>query len=134
MSYRDAVLKALEQKHMTIRGLSEAVGHSYEHCRKIVSGAPVVSRELNKQICQVLHLSTAEMWTIARKEKAAARFGADFLVGVLDTQEQLFFALWRRLERPDRAILMRVAAGLGAIARRKTPNSKRKARTSVEND
>lgn len=118
MTYAETLRAAMVDRRLGVRTLSQTVGRSYEHIRKLAMGDPVVSRSLNKALCEVLHLSESEMWAKARKEKALARYGADSLAGVLDSQGQAFFALWGRLERRDRAILTRVAEGLAGVRRR----------------
>ena len=123
MTYAETIRAALKAKGLFIRQLADSVAHSYEHCRKIVMGEPVVSRELNGEICRVLGLGEAEMWSIASKEKAMAKFGPAVLAGLLTAEEREFFAQWKRLNRSDRAILRRVAVGLSALSRQKTSRS-----------
>ena len=122
MKYADAVRNGLAAREMHIRQLSNAVGHSYEHCRKIVRGEPVVSKRLNAAICHVLKLNEAEMWRLAQREKANARFGVEIDANTaLDASGKALLALWQRLDRPDRATLVRLAEALHALRIRKRP-------------
>lgn len=127
MAYAEKLRGRAAERHWSIRDLANRVGHSYEHIRKILMGEPVASRALNEALCQALGLPESEMWAEARREKALARYGADALSGVLDTQGREFFALWSRLERHDRAILNRIAEGFIAVRR----SAARKARKSA---
>ena len=131
MPYAEKLRGRADERHWSIRDLANRVDHSYEHIRKILTGDPVVSRALNKALCEALELPESQMWAEARREKALARYGADGLAGVLDAQGRDFFALWSRLERRDRAILRRIAEGL--IAARRSGARKAKKNTLAAN-
>jgi hypothetical protein len=112
MTYAEAVKRSLAQRNMKIRELSEAIGCSYEHCRKIIMGAPVVSQELNETLCSTLALDAAEMWRLARSEKAAARFGVELPKEYLDARSNAMLRLWAQLAGEERKMLLGVAEGL----------------------
>ena len=117
MKYGRAILAALQSRGLAIRQLANAVGHSYEHCRRIIKGDPVVSEELNKEICRVLGLDEQEMWRQAQKEKAVERFGVRLpSAGAGDAQALI--RAWKQLGPSDRRLVLRVAQAMAQLARR----------------
>jgi hypothetical protein len=80
MTYSEAIRERMKGstnalgRPITLRQLATHLGRSYEHCRKIVSGEPSISEEMNRDLCRVLHLDPSEMWTVAQREKVARRY------------------------------------------------------------
>ena len=58
---------------LTIDDLRQALGRSYQHYWRILNGEPVISRQLNDQLCHFLELRPDEMWAIAEADMAARR-------------------------------------------------------------
>jgi hypothetical protein len=101
-------------KPLSIRELSHLVGTSYETCRRIVGGEPVVGRKLNRRLSEVLHLDPDEMWSIAVTEKVAKRFG-DVLPNVMP--DERLRSAWLLLTEPERLRVIRLAEALAAARR-----------------
>lgn len=108
------------RRPMSIRELAEATGHSYEHCRKVLVGEPVVSREFNEQLCRALGLDAAAMWEQARTEKAVRRFGDRLEMKRLLVQSPIkeLERDWSDLSEEDRRTVVRVVRSLAEMNRR----------------
>ena len=118
---RTAMLAGTKQAGpITIRQLSAAVGSSYEHVRKVLTGEPVVSPSLNQKLCEFLRLDVQEMWRLAAREKTRRRFGDLALRELEGPKDKRFSALWERLGETDKRRLLEIAEimVLAAEARR----------------
>jgi hypothetical protein len=118
-SYAEAIRDRLESAHnmwgkpASIRMLAAAVGMSYEHIRKILAGKPVASEELNRRLARALRFDPVDLWELARREKAARRFGTGIFSDGLPSSRRLR-NVWRRLSPDDQATVLRIAEGLAA--------------------
>ncbi len=127
-TYADLVRVKLEssdnprKRPMSIRELAEATGHSYEHCRKVLVGEPVVSRDFNEELCRVLGLDARTMWERARTEKAIRRFGDRLELKQLLVQSPIkeLERDWSDLTDEDRRSVMRIVRSLAEMNRRET--------------
>lgn len=121
-SYEEAIRERLAGasnvwgRPASIRELATYVGKSYEHIRKILSGLPVASEELNAKIATALRLQPDELWDLARREKAARRFGTGIFTRDLPSTARLR-AVWGRLTPEDQSTVLRIAEGLAAKPR-----------------
>ena len=100
---------------VTIRELSQAAGRSYELCRVILRGRPIVSREFNEAVCRYLGLDEPDLWRIAVLEKARRRFGATERQITIPPDPRLERA-WSRLGKGDREKVIRIAEKLASQA------------------
>jgi hypothetical protein len=99
-----------------IRDVSEHIGYSYEHVRQVLLGEPVGSRTFNNALCDVAGLDADEMWKLARHEKAARRYGLDFVRQLAPPPDRRMIVLWKRLTSAEKTQLVQIAEGL--VARR----------------
>ena len=95
---------------ISIRQLSQALGYSYEHIRKILAGQPSGSREFNDILCGYLGLDANAMWRLAMEEKVAIKYGHD--LGVRLPKDSRLVDLWNQLDATDRERLVKVAEGM----------------------
>jgi hypothetical protein len=97
-------------KPLSLRELSERIGMSYEHCRKVIAeGSPIASEAFNEAVCGVLGLDAAAMWTRLLDEKVAKRFGPKRISAPEDSQ---LAELWPRLSESDKELIRRLAVRL----------------------
>jgi hypothetical protein len=104
---------------VTIRQLSQALGYSYEHVRKILHGEPFASREFSDVLCSYLGLDPNEMWRLAMAEKVAFKYGHD--LGVQLPKDSRLVDLWNQLDATDRERLVKVAEGMVLAGRALDP-------------
>ena len=97
---------------LSIRELSQFLGKSYEHCRKIALGEAVISERLNAELCRILKLDPQTMWRLAGREKAAKRFGWDIYSGPDMPLEDRLGEIWHKLDGADRTRVLRFAEAL----------------------
>jgi transcriptional regulator with XRE-family HTH domain len=97
----------------TIRELAGLTGYTYEHIRKIVSGAPVVSEELNEQLAEILGFDGKELWRQAMREKLQHRYPDIPTVDLLPGDRRMA-DLWVQLTAEQREKLVTIAAGWAA--------------------
>lgn len=101
-------------RRVTLRELSQKVGKTYEHCRRIVSGEPVVSEDMNTRLCHLLNLDAERMWALAAREKVSRRYGSTLAADTLPVSE--LQEAWRVLAPEDKERVIQLANAL-AIAR-----------------
>jgi hypothetical protein len=104
---------------ISIRQLSQALGYSYEHIRKILAGQPAGSREFNDIMCGYLGLDTNVMWRLAQEEKVALKYGHD--LGVRLPKDTRLVDFWNQLDATDRERLVKVAEGMVLAGRALNP-------------
>jgi hypothetical protein len=96
-------------KHpLTLRDLEKMTGYTYEHCRKAVTGRPVVSAEFNDRLCKVLGLDGAMMWQLAEREKKARAIKRLGVNPVAESDARLA-AVWQRLSETQRDAILALA-------------------------
>jgi hypothetical protein len=117
---------------ISLRDLADAVDYSYEHIRKIVTGKPVVSPELNQKICEVLGLDREQMMEIAKGEKVIRRYGRVPLAPLPSPGASAIVEMWDQLEEADQARLSRFAEDLVAGSASGTAESPRRAGGATE--
>lgn len=105
--------RGARKRPVSTRQLSEEVGRSYEHCRKVLAGEPVVSEEMNDDICAFLGLDRDEMWRLASSEKAQRKLSAVGLA-VPELHDARLRAAWDKLSAQNRDRLLRIAEVLAA--------------------
>ncbi len=99
------------KRPLSLRDLEKATGYSYEQCRKVIAGQPVLSSRLNKALCRVLGLDARKMWALAIREKkrrTLKRLGSSPLA---DTDVRLA-SVWRDLSTTERDAICAMAADL----------------------
>jgi hypothetical protein len=94
---------------VSIRKLSELTGRTYEHCRRILRGAPVMGRSFSDDLARVLGLDADRLWQVAQNEKLRSKY-SDAMT-VLPKDERLV-AIWLRLTREERSRLISVGEAL----------------------
>lgn len=94
------------RRRVTIRELAAAVGRHYEHVRKLLSGQPVASQDLNEKICRYLGLEPRALWRMAEREKLMRRFGPEAVDESLELRS--LAELWQRLSLRDRREVLRI--------------------------
>lgn len=85
--------------------------YSYEHLRKTLAGEPVVSEELNEQLCIILRLDTDKMWQTVLGEKAIRRFGGFTVKSVQPPENSRFRTIWPKLKDDQQDKLLTIAEG-----------------------
>jgi hypothetical protein len=111
-----------QKRPLAIREVANAIGYSYEHMRKVVTGEPVGSREMNDQICAVLGLDPNDMWQLSQREKLHRKF-KDIPDVVVDTVPSELGHLWAQLNDQNREYLSRMAETL-VLAQRQVDGDK----------
>lgn len=75
--------------------------YSYEHIRKVISGEPVQSQDMNDAFCRMLGLDNDAMWLMAQQEKVARKYGPA-LSTMTPPPDKGVKALWSALTDPDK--------------------------------
>jgi hypothetical protein len=112
MSYATLLREAMSRRkpdgQVTTRDLEQNVvsPHGqrwvYEHFRKILSGKPVISRELNAALCTYLKLDADIMWRIAEQEKALRSIDRMKVLPQIVPNDERLQKAWRKLDEQDR--------------------------------
>jgi hypothetical protein len=103
-----------QHRRMTIREVSNDIGCSYEHVRKVLAGEPVMSRDITDSISRLLGLDADQMWALAESEKSHRRFpNAANAFGKVDAR---LMESWVELDDTDRECVVRVTKALAVRA------------------
>jgi len=89
--------------------LARLTGYSYEHCRKVLGGLPVVSKAFNAKVCGTLALDVSATWQQAVREKAEVKLG-----GLPDLPVSVG-TLWVQLRPSDQQIILRLMQALARM-------------------
>lgn len=116
-TYPEAIRRAMRSKRMNIRQLEQAVrhvdprtdGYSYEHIRKIVGGAPLMSEQFNELICKVLSLNADYMWGLAQQLKAKSGVRTPAKIAAPDNRLR---DLWNELLPADHERVLKIVEGM----------------------
>jgi hypothetical protein len=117
-TYAEALRRQMESRDnrqgrpITTRELAAAVQRSYELCRLVLAGRPVVSRDFNEAACRFLGLDVDQMWQLAVLEKTRRRFGLEAARRLVLPPDDRLVAVWRHLSEGDRERVIRVAQSL----------------------
>jgi transcriptional regulator with XRE-family HTH domain len=65
----------LNAKNLSITNLSESLGISYEHVRKIVKGETTPSRHVVRELSLILDVDEDDLSDLANKDRALRKFG-----------------------------------------------------------
>lgn len=107
--YASTLRAAMSRHQMSIRHLSKATGFSYEHVRKVLSGAPVQSERFTQEVCRVLSLDADDMDGLSIVEKTELRDERLGEAPVLDTR---FIEVWPGLSPDEQEQVLRYARRL----------------------
>ena len=69
--------RAVRGTRLTIREIAIRTGSKYQHIRKIWNGEPVLSLELNHELCALLGINEAAMWHEVQRAQALKNYGED---------------------------------------------------------
>lgn len=75
-AFGDLISAAMAEKNLSIRGLAEIVGLTYEHVRRIVRGENLPSKVVIRAICNELGIDVNEAERLAVAAKITATYGA----------------------------------------------------------
>jgi transcriptional regulator with XRE-family HTH domain len=70
-----ALQDAMDRRGMTLTELSEALGTTYEHGRKVLKTMAFPSRLLLEKICNVLEMNLTDAKRLVTKDKLKRKFG-----------------------------------------------------------
>jgi len=104
---------ALEQKGLSIKGLSRKLDISYEHARRMSHGYPQ-AKPMLKLVCKLLDLDVEKMEELSVQASINRRFpGVAMRIAGIDPELEPVERLWRQLksdQKDDVITLMRAMA------------------------
>jgi len=91
---------------MQIIDLSDALQVTYEAARKMVRGRGVPSRFVILEIANFFGTDSADLEAVARADRLRRKYGAEFLLAILDPEVALFNGAWPHLTEEQKTELL----------------------------
>lgn len=124
-TYAEYLREAMSRLDITRRTLSITIKFSYEHLRKILTGAPLMSDIFNERVCLALGLDDKEMWRLAQLEKATQRGTVPVL------PDQSVAMQWNELSIENKARVAGIIQVMCEVQRYNTPKSAEEIRLEI---